>query len=223
MKVLIINGSPKGERSDTLRLSRAFVEGMGETAELIDTMRVNVKPCLGCYACWHKTPGACVQQDDMADILQKITTSDLVIWSMPLYCYGMPSNIKVIVDRMLPLGSHVQRVDENGNTYHPTRQERDVSMMLISGSGFPDREGNFDGLIFQAKRMFGSELPMILCVESPLLNIPEAAPVADPYLDLVRQAGAAFKTHGEIPADLQSRLDAPMYPPDRYRKDCSGE
>ena len=65
MKILVINGSPKGERSDTMKVTRAFLEGMGETYDYIDTMRVNVKPCLGCYACWFQTPGKCVQNDDM--------------------------------------------------------------------------------------------------------------------------------------------------------------
>ena len=61
MKILVINGSPKGERSDTMHVTRAFIEGMGETYDVIDSMHVDVKPCLGCYACWTKTPGECVQ------------------------------------------------------------------------------------------------------------------------------------------------------------------
>ena len=72
MKILVINGSPRGEKSVTLKITRAFLEGMGESAEIIDTMRVNVKPCLGCFSCWWKTPGKCAQQDDMADILQDL-------------------------------------------------------------------------------------------------------------------------------------------------------
>ena len=72
MKILVINGSPKGERSETMKVTRAFLEGMGETYDYIDTMRVNVKPCLGCYACWFQTPVKCIQQDDMAGILEKL-------------------------------------------------------------------------------------------------------------------------------------------------------
>ena len=30
MKILVINGSPKGERSDTMKITRAFVEGMAK-------------------------------------------------------------------------------------------------------------------------------------------------------------------------------------------------
>ena len=30
MKILVINGSPKGENSSTMKVTRAFLEGMGE-------------------------------------------------------------------------------------------------------------------------------------------------------------------------------------------------
>ena len=96
---------------------------MGETYDTIDTMRVNVKPCLGCYACWRMTPGKCVQQDDMAGILDRILESELVIWSTPLYCYSVPSNLKVIYDRLIPLGTMEQRVDEEGRNL-PSQDDR---------------------------------------------------------------------------------------------------
>lgn len=218
MKITVINGSPKGERSDTMRVTRAFLEGMGETAEVIEVRKKNVKPCLGCFGCWFQTPGECVQKDDMQGIIDQITSSELVIWNMPLYCYGMPSGVKAVVDRLLPLGSPQQYVSEDGRTHHPARKERNVSMMLVSGSGFPDREGNFDGLIFQFKRQFGADAPMILCLESPMMYIEEAAPLAEKYLELAREAGKAYAAEGRIPDELQAKLDAPMMPPDEYRR-----
>lgn len=217
MKILVINGSPQGEQSVTMRITRAFVEGMGETYDYIDTMRVNVKPCLGCYACWRVTPGKCVQQDDMAGILDRILESELVIWSTPLYCYSVPSNVKALYDRLIPLGTMEQRVDEQGGTYHPGRQEIRTQIMLISGCGFPNRENNYEAMDFQFDRMFSPTCPRIYCLESPLLGIPEAKPVADQYLEYARRAGAEFKATGKISAETQALLDAPMIPPDVYR------
>lgn len=222
MKILVINGSPKGERSDTMKITRAFIEGMGETYTLIDTMQVNVKPCLGCYACWFQTPGKCIQHDDMAGILDQLLESDLVIWSTPLYCYSVPSNCKALYDRLIPLGSHTQNADEQGGTYHPGRQEITTNIMLISGCGFPNRESNFEALEFQFDRMFSKDCPRILCVEAPLLGISEAKPLADQYLSYVRQAGAEFKAAGKISAETQALLDKPMIPPDVYRAQING-
>ena len=217
MNILVINGSPKGEKSDTLKITRAFLEGMGETAEIVDTMKIDVKPCLGCFACWSRTPGKCVQQDDMEKVLKRITQADLVIWSTPLYTYSVPANCKAVLDRLLPLTQMAQLVDENGKTYHPTRERHETKSMLISGCGFPDRKNNFEALEFQFKRSFGDDCPMILCVEAPLLSIAEAKPLADGYLALAKRAGQEYRTTGRISEETQSALDAPMFPPEQYR------
>ena len=92
MKILVINGSPKGENSDTIKVTKAFLQGMGETAEIINTSMINVKPCLGCLACWQKSRGVCVQKDDMAAMLEKFKAADLIIWSTPLYFFSLPSS-----------------------------------------------------------------------------------------------------------------------------------
>ena len=57
MKILAINGSPKGKRSNTWRLTSAFLEGItiqeendGAQAPEIETLNIgslNIKPCLG--------------------------------------------------------------------------------------------------------------------------------------------------------------------------------
>lgn len=222
MKILVINGSPKGENSSCLKLTRAFLKGMGETAEIIHAAQRDIRPCLGCYACWGKTPGVCAQRDDMDWLLPKLTDAELVIWSTPLYCYGMPAAAKAIVDRLLPLTCPQQETDENGRTYHPTRQKNNTIHMLISGCGFPNISHNYEALLLQFGMMFGQDFPRLLCVEAPLLSIPEAEPVALPYLALARQAGEEFKRTGCISEELHSRLDSPMFPPDEYRKMAGG-
>ncbi len=41
MKIMILNGSPKQDASDTMHMTRAFVEGINETSEnAIHTMAV---------------------------------------------------------------------------------------------------------------------------------------------------------------------------------------
>lgn len=217
MKVVVINGSPKGEQSDTMKLTRAFLKGLHEDYEVINTIEKDIKYCRGCYGCWYHTPGRCVQQDDMSDILEKITASDLVIWSMPLYCYGMPANVKAVVDRLLPLNCPEQHIGKDGNTHHSSRIEHEIKMMLISGCGFPDRKGNYDALIWQFERMFGKGSPMILCVEEPLLSIDEAAPLASVYLENVQRAGEEYIREGKITEETKRVLDAPMFPPEQYR------
>lgn len=80
MNVLVLNGSPKGERSNTMRLTRAFLDGArwGD-AQIIDVAKADVKPCLGCFACWNKTPGKCAINDEMSGILVKMLAADVII------------------------------------------------------------------------------------------------------------------------------------------------
>ena len=70
MNILVINGSPKSKNSNTYQIMAAFLDGMNSvrnhSVELIDISQSMIEHCLGCYACWTKTPGQCLIRDDMA-------------------------------------------------------------------------------------------------------------------------------------------------------------
>ena len=72
MKILLINGSPKGLKSNTYRLSKAFIDGISGVApaecEELTVRDLDIKPCLGCFGCWKNGEGKCVIQDHPADM-----------------------------------------------------------------------------------------------------------------------------------------------------------
>ncbi|MDD7310265.1 MAG: NAD(P)H-dependent oxidoreductase [Eubacteriales bacterium] len=74
MKILLINGSPKREQSDTMRLTRSFLDGMRDAlpvgVQTICPIDRVIEPCRGCFACMRG--GGCVCQDDMKQILADI-------------------------------------------------------------------------------------------------------------------------------------------------------
>ena len=49
----------------------------------------HIEFCTGCFSCM-RNDGTCVHDDDMRELLEEILASDLLIWSFPLYCYGIP-------------------------------------------------------------------------------------------------------------------------------------
>ncbi len=55
MKILVLNGSPKRDKSDTMHITRAFLDGMKETApqdvHIIHTIDQHIEYCTGCFSC----------------------------------------------------------------------------------------------------------------------------------------------------------------------------
>ena len=65
MKILGINGSPRGSQSQTLRLVEAVLKGVkvsGAEAELADLCKLEIEYCNACGTCY-KT-GRCIHEDD---------------------------------------------------------------------------------------------------------------------------------------------------------------
>lgn len=71
MKILLLNRSPKREKSDTMHITRAFLDGMNEAEKqethIIDVADRHIEFCSGCFACMHNG-GTCRYDDDMTTI-----------------------------------------------------------------------------------------------------------------------------------------------------------
>ena len=219
MKILVLNGSPKRDKSDTMHITRAFLEGMqqacGQEVEIINAVDKHIEYCTGCFACMHNG-GKCVHDDDMKAILEEILKSDLLVFSYPLYCYGMPAPLKAILDRVLPLSR--MTMEKVGERYEHVGQA-DVShlrYLMICGCGFPNSKHNFEAAVAQFKLMFPENHTIITIPESPMFNVPSADVVTKPRLELVRQAGLQYAKTGEINSALLAQIQGPMIPEEVY-------
>lgn len=219
MKILVLNGSPKKENSDTLRITRAFLDGMADAApqevELIHVIDKHIEYCRGCFSCMH-SGGSCVLDDDMEEILKQILESELLIFNFPLYCYGMPAPLKALVDRTLPLSSMAMR--KVGDRYEHVGRE-DFSRMrylMICGCGFPNSRRNFEPAAAQFRLLFRGDSTIITVPECPMFSAPEAAVVTGPRLALVRQAGKQYAEKGAIDEALLREICSPMIPEEQY-------
>ncbi len=213
MNILAVNGSPKGANGNTDILVQAFLSGArqaGGTAETVYLHEKSINDCTGCFACWTKTPGVCVHNDDMPELLVRIRKSDLLVIASPLYGNMLTGQMKRFLDRTLPL-SNPAIVEIGGEYVHPPRYDDGVfRMMLISNAGFPQTH-HFDGL----KKTFEistsgprSELAgMICCAAGPMLSIPGMQDANRWYLDAVIQAGKQVVANGHIDQETQAILD----------------
>ncbi len=219
MKVLVVNGSPKGERSNTMCLTRAFLDGAGwSDAEIIDVAQAGIKACLGCFACWNKTPGKCVIDDGMDKILSKIIAADVIIWSFPLYYFGVPGGLKNLIDRQLPLNlPFMEEKNESGG--HPARYDLSHQKnVVISTCGFWTHKGNYEAVTAMFDHFCGKgNYATIYCGQGELFRIPELKARTNTYLELVCCAGAEYAAGG-IHAGTQAELAEPLYPRNVFEK-----
>jgi multimeric flavodoxin WrbA len=82
-----------------------------------------IAPCLGCFLCWVRTPGICVQDDGGQDIARAVARSDLVVFLTPVTFGGYSSELKKAVDHLIPNTSPFF-VGVKGETHHQRRYKR---------------------------------------------------------------------------------------------------
>ena len=226
MKILAINGSPKGKRSNTWRLTCAFLEGIniqeengGAQTPEIETLNIgslNLKPCLGCFSCWNKTPGECCIHDDMQGVIDKILWADVVVWSFPLYYFGLPGQLKTLIDRQLPMSLPFMCTEtESGG--HPSRYDMSGKRtVVISTCGFYTAQGNYDCVTNLYDRLCGKGgYTAIFCGQGELFRVKELSERTDEYLSWVKKAGQEFASGG-ISGETRGKLDRNLFPRDVF-------
>lgn len=100
IKILAFAGSPRRHgNSETLLdwVLASMSEDQDVVIEKVPLTEANINPCRGCNAC--ETLNMCVQRDGMDIYHDKIVEADCIILSSPIYCMGLASQVKALVDR----------------------------------------------------------------------------------------------------------------------------
>jgi multimeric flavodoxin WrbA len=101
MKIIGINGSPKGEKSQTRRLVMAVLEGARKTGSdvtFVDICGLEIKYCTACGTCYAK--GECIHDDDFPALLEKMLDADGIVLGSPNYINQVTAQLKTVLDRM---------------------------------------------------------------------------------------------------------------------------
>ena len=224
MHILVINGSPKGEKSNSYQLTKAFLEGIRQEAAEVETRervvcQMDIKPCLGCFSCWNRTPGKCCIEDDMGQVIQDLLWADLTVWSFPLYYFTVPGALKNLIDRQLPMNLPFMEEQEGqiGNGGHPSRYDMSGKRtVVISTCGFYTAEGNYDGVRSLFDHHCGpGNYTAIFCGQGELFRVPEVSAVTGAYLSCVEQAGREY-AGGGISAQSRERLAQLLLPRETF-------
>jgi len=102
--IVIISSTPRKNGNSDI-LCDEFMRGAVEAGHEVVKIRLsekNIKYCTGCCSCIGK-PGACVQKDDMNEILTRILAADIMVLASPVYFRSFNGQMKTFIDRVCPI------------------------------------------------------------------------------------------------------------------------
>lgn len=104
MKIVVITGSPR-RKGNSFAMTDAFVkaaEAKGNSVTRFDAAFMKIGGCHACMTCF-KTGKTCSFDDDFNQIAEAVLKADAVVYTMPVYWYSIPSQIKGVIDRIFSL------------------------------------------------------------------------------------------------------------------------
>lgn len=219
MKFTVFNGSPSGQNSNTNVIAEAFLKGAargGADTQNIFLAEQNIHHCKGCFACWFRSPGKCVQKDDMAALLRLYDESDVVCFATPVYTWNMTAYLKNFVDRLAPLKSP-SIVAKDSRFDLADSKPKTQKFVVISNCGFPG-EHNFEVM----KAVFACCNPSLEiyrnCGKLLTSRDEKIRPVVAEYLSHVEQAGYEMAADGSVSKQTKENLEMTLMPVPEYVK-----
>lgn len=131
--VILVGSLRKGGNTELLAGAFAEVAGLHNKVEVVSVADYSIHPCTGCNRCFSNEDHACVQDDDMALIYEKLRKADTLVVASPVYFYGISAQLKALVDRL----------------HTPMRNAfsiRRLGLILVGAATLPDL---FDPIVMQ--------------------------------------------------------------------------
>ncbi len=101
--VVIISSTPRAN-GNSFVLAKEFARGASDASnnvEIINLKDYDLNYCKGCFACFKI--GKCVQNDGMNEIASKLIKADVIVFATPVYFYSVSGQLKVFIDRLVPV------------------------------------------------------------------------------------------------------------------------
>ena len=224
MKITAFNGAMRGRKSITHLMVETFLEGAAEAgAEVENVVLVEkkIRRCIGCLQCWLKTPGVCVQKDDMAPLLETYLASDIIVMASPVYVDNVTGLTKDFMDRLIPITDPHFELDGKGETCHVKKHDHYPGIVGMSNCGYPEQSA-FDviRLLFPriARNMNAEYIAGIYRGGGGILGLdePALAPMVEAYKTLLRKAGAEIAANRRLSEETAEALEAQMVPTELY-------
>ncbi len=133
MKILINNGNPDpsnvGFETYLDQLEAALIR-QGHSVTRLNLRDMDLRGCNGCFGCWTRSPGECVQADDGPKLRQAVIQSDFHLLASPLKMGFVSALSKTSLDKSLPL-IHPYIAVDHGEAHHRARYARYPQIGLL--------------------------------------------------------------------------------------------
>jgi hypothetical protein len=100
IKILAFAGSPRRHGNSETLLDWVLDSMIAEPDIIVEKVpleEADIHPCRGCNAC--EKLNKCVQRDGLDIYHDKIIAADIILLSSPIYCMGIASQPKALIDR----------------------------------------------------------------------------------------------------------------------------
>lgn len=131
MQIFILSGSrnPEGRTALAINALRKGIEKAGSRTECIFLPELSLERCRQCESDgWGvcRREGYCVIEDDFASLVDKIKTSDAIVFANPVYFADLSESMKAFLDRL----RRISAFNEN-----PITQGIPVIGLCMAGGG----------------------------------------------------------------------------------------
>jgi multimeric flavodoxin WrbA len=103
IKLLGISASPRKHGNSEYLLNQALTAAAEEFPVKVESeaylfTKKKMSGCIACFKCVEK--GDCIVKDDFHELRDKWFEADAIIYSVPVYHMGIPSQLKAFIDRL---------------------------------------------------------------------------------------------------------------------------
>jgi len=131
-KVVILDGRASGDEdlAPVFDVLLNVLKADGAQVTIFPLREMKLAHCIGCFNCWLRTPGVCVEADGGRDIAKAVVRSELMVLFTPVTFGGYSAELKKAMDRFVQLALPFFQFD-HGEVHHPSRYARRPKLLAV--------------------------------------------------------------------------------------------
>lgn len=179
MRVAILNGNPDPGNlkfDGRLKSLSDLLRAKNHQVNLLTLRALDIGYCTGCWGCWVKTPGRCVNEDGSREVCRAWANSDLIILASPLRMGFITALAKSAIDKILPVGLPYIGLYKGECSHQPRYPKAPKLAALLEA----EAEGGAEDLEITQRilernaRNFRTDLKFVMTAERPVEEVADA-------------------------------------------------